>query len=138
MFGSSTHESRKFVDILFRANGLYASLEPSIAIVPGDYGTVDRATGTFLKEGNIFEPSFLPYLVKTVRSFKNTGSLSPNSEVAGRVISRTPSPGGRAKGKDKEVVPLQVDMPQTYAIEKKVVMQTEHVKLFDVGLDASA
>lgn len=138
MFGSTTHESRKLVDLLFRANGLYASLEPSIPITPGDYGTVDRETGLFFKEGNIFDPSFLPYLVQTVRVSKHASGLKSHSEVAGGLVSSTPSSGGRDKGKDTEVVPLQVDMPQTYSTESKVVMQTEHVRLFDVGLDVSA
>lgn len=82
MLGSTTLESRKFVDLLFRSNGLYASFEPSIPVYPGDFGVVDRATGSFLKEGNIFDDSFRPYIVQADRVAKNNANASSGGVLA--------------------------------------------------------
>ncbi|KZP30253.1 hypothetical protein FIBSPDRAFT_726090 [Athelia psychrophila] len=56
---------REYVDLLFRASKKYASWDPEIPVVVGDWGRITsgrtgwafwrRSRGTFLKEGNIFD-----------------------------------------------------------------------------------
>ncbi|EJC99392.1 uncharacterized protein FOMMEDRAFT_170410 [Fomitiporia mediterranea MF3/22] len=47
--------SRKYIDLVKSATDKYASWEPSLPIVPGDYGLVDRRSGQFEKHGNIYQ-----------------------------------------------------------------------------------
>jgi hypothetical protein len=54
----SKNDSRKFIDVIFRASGCYANMSPSHIFQVGDYGSVDTASGIFLKEGNIYADNF--------------------------------------------------------------------------------
>lgn len=47
--------SREYVELIFQNSGLYPSFEPSRIVEVGDYGTIDKATGRFISEGNIFD-----------------------------------------------------------------------------------
>jgi len=47
--------AKKYVQLIAKQNGLHASFEPSRPVEVGDYGSIDKETGAFLSEGNIFE-----------------------------------------------------------------------------------
>ncbi|OCB85154.1 hypothetical protein A7U60_g7780 [Sanghuangporus baumii] len=47
--------SRKFIDLIKTAVSKLANWEPSIPIEAGDYGTLDRETGQFERQGNIYK-----------------------------------------------------------------------------------
>jgi len=49
--------SRKFVDLIHASSSKWANWDPPHQIKVGDYGTLDRETGNFLKEENIYEHS---------------------------------------------------------------------------------
>ncbi|KZP12442.1 hypothetical protein FIBSPDRAFT_667810, partial [Athelia psychrophila] len=51
---------RKFIDLMFKETGKYANWELAKSIWVGDYGTVDRNTGTFVKYGNIYDDGLIP------------------------------------------------------------------------------
>ncbi|KAL5632713.1 hypothetical protein ACGC1H_005610 [Rhizoctonia solani] len=46
--------SKKYVDLIFKASGKYGNWDPPHTVEVGDWGKVDRGTGNFVKEGNIF------------------------------------------------------------------------------------
>ncbi|KAL5632714.1 hypothetical protein ACGC1H_005611 [Rhizoctonia solani] len=46
--------SRKYVDLIFRASGKYGNWDPPHVVEVGDWGKIERSTGNFIKEGNIF------------------------------------------------------------------------------------
>ncbi|KAF9231126.1 hypothetical protein BU15DRAFT_82796 [Melanogaster broomeanus] len=52
-----SYDSRKFVDLILTASSKWANWDPPKPIHVGDYGTISRKTGEFLREGNIFKPS---------------------------------------------------------------------------------
>ncbi|KAJ7719437.1 hypothetical protein DFH07DRAFT_314285 [Mycena maculata] len=47
--------SRKYVDLIHAASSKWANWDPPHPIKVGDYGTIDKDTGGFEKEGNIYE-----------------------------------------------------------------------------------
>ncbi|CAE6438617.1 unnamed protein product [Rhizoctonia solani] len=49
--------SKKYVDLIFKASGKYGNWDPPHTVEVGDWGRVDRETGNFVKEGNIFKDS---------------------------------------------------------------------------------
>ncbi|KAJ3724157.1 hypothetical protein DFJ43DRAFT_1158007 [Lentinula guzmanii] len=51
----SPQSSRKFIDLIFAASSKWANWDPPKQIHVGDYGTIDKKTGEFEKEGNIYE-----------------------------------------------------------------------------------
>lgn len=53
---------RLYVDLLRSASGVYASWQPSQKIEVGDYGTVNKMTCEFEKEGSIYDAAFEPDL----------------------------------------------------------------------------
>jgi len=55
MSHSTGNASRKYTDLIFSASSKWANWDPPKKIMVGDYGTVDRKTGQFEKEGNIYE-----------------------------------------------------------------------------------
>ncbi|KAF4588919.1 hypothetical protein EYR40_010474 [Pleurotus pulmonarius] len=50
----SNPDSRLYIDKIFARSSRYANWEPARQIELGDYGMIDRTTGEFHKEGNIF------------------------------------------------------------------------------------
>jgi len=49
--------ARKFSELIHAASSKWANWDPPHQIKVGDYGTIDRETGDFQKEGNIYEDS---------------------------------------------------------------------------------
>ncbi|CAE6438623.1 unnamed protein product [Rhizoctonia solani] len=47
--------SKKYVDLIFKASGKYGNWDPPHTVDVGDWGKIDRDTGNFVKEGNIFK-----------------------------------------------------------------------------------
>ncbi|KAJ1303236.1 hypothetical protein OPQ81_011434 [Rhizoctonia solani] len=47
--------SRKYVDLIHKASGKYGNWDPPYTVEVGDWGKVDRETGKFVREGNIFK-----------------------------------------------------------------------------------
>jgi len=56
------YDSRKFVDLILSATSKWANWDPPKIIKVGDYGTLSRETGEFLREGNIYSENFLSLL----------------------------------------------------------------------------
>jgi len=46
---------RKYVDLVYASIGKYGNWDPTVAIKLGDYGYIDRTTGAFNTQGNIFD-----------------------------------------------------------------------------------
>ncbi|KAG8733256.1 hypothetical protein FRC11_007596 [Ceratobasidium sp. 423] len=58
--------SRKYVDLIFKTSGKYGNWDPSQKVEVGDWGEIDKITGAFVKEGNIFkDPDSGPLLSDT-------------------------------------------------------------------------
>ncbi|KAL5513482.1 hypothetical protein ACEPAH_3881 [Sanghuangporus vaninii] len=55
--------SRKFIDFINLAACKSANWDPTISVEPEDYGAVDRETGQFQKEGNIFHETEIADIV---------------------------------------------------------------------------
>ncbi|KAL5536603.1 hypothetical protein ACEPAF_426 [Sanghuangporus sanghuang] len=53
-FSTRKYASRKFTDIILSAVSKWPNWDPSIPIEAGDYGRVDRKSGQFEREGNIY------------------------------------------------------------------------------------
>ncbi|KAJ7832400.1 hypothetical protein B0H14DRAFT_2803061 [Mycena olivaceomarginata] len=51
------YASRKYIDLIQAASSKWANWDPPHPIKVGDYGTVDKDTGRFEKDGNIYEDS---------------------------------------------------------------------------------
>ncbi|CAE6426361.1 hypothetical protein BN14_08861 [Rhizoctonia solani AG-1 IB] len=49
--------SRKYVDLIFKASGKYGNWDPPHTVEVGDWGEIDKNTGNFVREGNIFKDS---------------------------------------------------------------------------------
>jgi len=47
--------SRKYIDLILEVSSKWASWDPPHPIKVGDYGTIDKETGRFEKEGNIYD-----------------------------------------------------------------------------------
>ncbi|KAF9231124.1 hypothetical protein BU15DRAFT_82794 [Melanogaster broomeanus] len=52
-----TYDSRRFVDLILAASSQWANWDPPTTINVGDYGTISKETGEFLREGNIYKPN---------------------------------------------------------------------------------
>ncbi|CAE6442153.1 unnamed protein product [Rhizoctonia solani] len=46
--------SRKYVDLIFKASGKYGNWDPPHRVEVGDWGKINKETGNFVREGNIF------------------------------------------------------------------------------------
>lgn len=56
MFGFGKQESRKFIDLLLQStNNKWANIDADRKIRVGDFGVIERATGAFLVDGNLYE-----------------------------------------------------------------------------------
>ncbi|KAJ7113159.1 hypothetical protein C8R44DRAFT_797262 [Mycena epipterygia] len=49
------YASRKYIDLIQTASSKWASWDPPHPIKVGDYGTLDKETGRFEKDGNVYE-----------------------------------------------------------------------------------
>ncbi|KAJ7659221.1 hypothetical protein DFH06DRAFT_1195307 [Mycena polygramma] len=49
------YASRKYIDLILEASSKWASWDPPHSIKVGDYGTIDKDTGRFEKDGNVYE-----------------------------------------------------------------------------------
>ncbi|KAH8105747.1 hypothetical protein DFH11DRAFT_1518399 [Phellopilus nigrolimitatus] len=56
-FWTKKEASRKLIDLIRRSSSWWANWNPSIQITAGDYGEIDRESGQFKKEGNIYTSS---------------------------------------------------------------------------------
>ncbi|KAG8884813.1 hypothetical protein FRB99_004500, partial [Tulasnella sp. 403] len=54
-FQSNGDTSRKFVDLIFKASNRFPNWEPPKPIRVGDWGSIDRSSGEFKRDGNIFD-----------------------------------------------------------------------------------
>lgn len=54
-FKKDRSSSGQLVDLIYRASGMFANLDPQEPLDLGDYGYVNGDTGRFLKQGNIFK-----------------------------------------------------------------------------------
>lgn len=56
MFGLGKKESRKFIDLLLQStNNKWTNIDASKEIKVGDFGYIERSTGEFLVEGNLYK-----------------------------------------------------------------------------------
>ncbi|KIJ60777.1 hypothetical protein HYDPIDRAFT_43111 [Hydnomerulius pinastri MD-312] len=60
------YESRKFVDLILSSASKWANWDPPRPINVGDYGSIDRATGEFVWEGNIYRSYIQELLDKSL------------------------------------------------------------------------
>jgi len=75
---SEKTSSRKFVDLIWRRSSKWAVWDPPIRSVRlGDYGTIDKETGGFDREGSIYDD---PDLAKLVENCQPTTS-KPQDDV---------------------------------------------------------
>ncbi|KAG8903122.1 hypothetical protein FRB99_003724 [Tulasnella sp. 403] len=58
MFGKEPNASRKYVDLILNASSKYANWDPGVPVEVGDYGSINKDTGLFDYEGNIFSEAF--------------------------------------------------------------------------------
>ncbi|KAJ7894794.1 hypothetical protein B0H13DRAFT_2035647 [Mycena leptocephala] len=49
------YASRKYVDLILEVSSKWANWDPPHPIKIGDYGTIDKETGRFEKDGNVYE-----------------------------------------------------------------------------------
>ncbi|KAG2057966.1 hypothetical protein BDR06DRAFT_877069 [Suillus hirtellus] len=50
--------SRKFIDLIFQTSSKWANWDPPIPIKVGSFGKIDRQTGVFIADGNIYDEAF--------------------------------------------------------------------------------
>jgi len=50
----STESSRKYIDLIYTASSKWANWDPPKQIKVGDYGKINKKTGAFEKEDNIY------------------------------------------------------------------------------------
>jgi len=54
--------SRKFIELIHATSSKWANWDPPNPIKVGDYGTIDRETGQFQKDGNVYEDETTAHL----------------------------------------------------------------------------
>jgi len=55
---------RKYIDLIRQVSSKWVNWDPPIEIQVGAYGTVDKETGEFIMEGNVYDPAFQDELDK--------------------------------------------------------------------------
>ncbi|KIJ60774.1 hypothetical protein HYDPIDRAFT_116833 [Hydnomerulius pinastri MD-312] len=60
------YESRKFIDLVLSSTSKWANWDPSAPINVGDYGDINKETGGFVREGNIYDDHLQEQLDKTL------------------------------------------------------------------------
>lgn len=58
--------SRKYVDLIFKVSGKYGNWDPPRIVEVGDWGVIERGTGSFIREGNIFEDTECKVLLSDI------------------------------------------------------------------------
>ncbi|KAH9996386.1 hypothetical protein BJV74DRAFT_827885 [Russula compacta] len=61
---SSTQACRKYVDLINRNSGKFVNWDPQRLIEVGDFGYIDRESGQFVREGNIYRDEPLASIAK--------------------------------------------------------------------------
>jgi len=75
------YESRKYIDLIRKAEGKWASWDPPIPYPEvGDYGTIDSETGKLEKEGNIYDESFAEFLTDLKETYPPEHA-TPDEEI---------------------------------------------------------
>ncbi|KAI9458822.1 hypothetical protein F5148DRAFT_315756 [Russula earlei] len=54
LFHTKEHAQRKYIDLIKEASAKWPNWDPSRNLHPGDFGTVEKKTGDFIVEGNIY------------------------------------------------------------------------------------
>ncbi|KAL5501092.1 hypothetical protein ACEPAH_9479 [Sanghuangporus vaninii] len=62
MLWSNTDSSRKFVDLIKKSSSKWANWTPPNLIEVGDYGRINKKSGAFQREGNIYHEPSLKYI----------------------------------------------------------------------------
>ncbi|KAG2108506.1 uncharacterized protein F5147DRAFT_576935 [Suillus discolor] len=62
------YASRKFIDLIFQTSSKWADWDPPVPIKVGSFGKIDRPTGVFIADGNIYDEAFQ-------ESFKQQGLM---------------------------------------------------------------
>jgi len=89
----SGNASRKYSDLIFAAEAKWATWDPTITINVGDYGTIDKKTGYFEKEGNIYShPNIVEMAAKhpPVEATKENYMMIQSEDVKGLDFSIGP------------------------------------------------
>ncbi|KDN41726.1 hypothetical protein RSAG8_07257, partial [Rhizoctonia solani AG-8 WAC10335] len=73
--------SRKYVDLIFKASGKYGNWDPPHVVEVGDWGHIERATGNFIREGNIFTDTECKVLLSDVPDGQLVRTGSPENVV---------------------------------------------------------
>ncbi|KIJ60772.1 hypothetical protein HYDPIDRAFT_43109 [Hydnomerulius pinastri MD-312] len=64
------YESRKFIDLILSSASKWVNWDPPTSISVGDYGSINRETGEFMWEGNIYNDHFQELLDKSPEPIK--------------------------------------------------------------------
>jgi len=64
LFRSKRNSQRKYIDLINEASSKWANWDPPKRIEPGDFGTVIKATGELVVEGNIYVHEALAHIAK--------------------------------------------------------------------------
>ncbi|ETW80127.1 hypothetical protein HETIRDRAFT_322200 [Heterobasidion irregulare TC 32-1] len=88
MFSFRSHiASRKYIDLIHRETAKYANWDPSKKIEVGDYGHINRKTGEFEVEGNVYKHSSTAE--KAALFPPNIGYPMLSYTVSSHVVART-------------------------------------------------
>jgi hypothetical protein len=55
---------RKYIDLIRQVSSKWVNWDPPIGIQVGAYGTIDKETGDWIVEGNVYDPAFQTELDK--------------------------------------------------------------------------
>ncbi|CAE6470960.1 unnamed protein product [Rhizoctonia solani] len=73
--------SRKYVDLIFKASGKYGNWDPPHTVEVGDWGEINRSTGNFVREGNIFRDDQCKPLLSEISSTEFVRKGNPEDVV---------------------------------------------------------
>ncbi|CAE6427588.1 unnamed protein product [Rhizoctonia solani] len=75
--GATSKISKKYTDLIFKASGKYGNWDPDHTIEVGDWGEVDRDTGKFIRQGNLFRDPECSTLLSDVADARLVKTGSP-------------------------------------------------------------
>ncbi|KAJ3844395.1 hypothetical protein F5878DRAFT_602097 [Lentinula raphanica] len=93
-------DSRTFINLIYLKSSKFANWEPAFPIELGDFGTVDRETGEFRKDGNVFKHEKTPdpkklfvrtggeddkYTIVSSDVIEIKGDIGPDVEIPGLI-----------------------------------------------------
>lgn len=90
--------SRKYVDLIFYASSKYGNWDPSKHIQVGDYGVINRRTGQFEKEGNVFDDPEISGYIKVPIGPPDPGPPQETWIICSRSVKNSERPGGLELG----------------------------------------